>query len=254
MSRLLELFRNKKTEDKPEDSVRKSKTAAEVTWEYVKLFGSALIIALIIKTSLVEAYNIPSGSMEDTLMTGDFILGNKFIYGAKIPLLPVRLPSLDEPEPGDIVIFKFPSNPEVNYIKRCIAGPGQIVEIRNKRVYVDSLLIEDPEYSKHTDQRVKNRSAYDGMRDNFGPYEVPEGHYFVMGDNRDNSYDSRFWGCVPRSNILGSAMIVHFSWAPDSNAPDIDLGQPLSVLESLAYNITHFPNRVRWGRIGSIVR
>lgn len=255
MSRLLDIIRHKNTKKESEEPVQQSKSAAEVTWEYVKLFGSALIIALIIKTSLVEAYNIPSGSMEDTLMTGDFILGNKFIYGAKIPLLPVRLPSLDEPEPGDIVIFKFPMNPEVNYIKRCIAGPGQVVEIRNKRVYVDSVMIEDPEYSKHTDRHVNARSTHNGgTRDNFGPYVVPDGNYFVMGDNRDNSYDSRFWGCVPRSYILGSAMIVHFSWAPDSNAPDIDIGQPLSVLESLAYNITHFPQRVRWGRIGDIVR
>lgn len=256
MSKLSELIWRKKNKEKAEEPVeiRRSKSAATIAWEYVKLFGSALIIALIIKTSLVEAYNIPSGSMEDTLMTGDFILGNKFVYGAKIPLLPVRLPSLDEPEPGDIVIFKFPSNPDVNYIKRCIAGPGQVVEIRNKRVYVDSMLIDDPEHSKHTDRRVKSRSAYDGMRDNFGPYVVPDGHYFVMGDNRDNSYDSRFWGCVPRSNILGSAMIVHFSWAPDSNAPNVKISEPLSVLESLAYNITHFPTRVRWGRIGSIIR
>ncbi len=230
-----------------------SKGIGAITWEYVKLFGSALLIALVIKTSLVEAYNIPSGSMEDTLMTGDFILGNKFIYGAKIPLLPIRLPALSEPEPGDIVIFKFPLNMSQNYIKRCIAGPGQVVEIRNKKVYVDGRLIEEPEFSKHTDNRVRARGSYDSSRDNFGPLEVPEGQFFVMGDNRDNSYDSRFWGCVPRENILGSAILVHFSWKQDENAPDVSLRNPMSLLESIAYNLGHFHERVRWGRIGDIV-
>ncbi len=229
------------------------KSTKRVIWEYVKLFGSALIIALIIKTSLVEAYNIPSGSMENTLMTGDFILGNKFIYGAKVPLLPLKLPALADPEPGDIIIFKFPGNPEINYIKRCIAGPGQTVEIRNKRVYVDGELVRDPVDSKHTDKYIKPRSAIDGARDNFGPVTVPDGQYFMMGDNRDRSYDSRFWGFVPRENILGEAMIVHFSWAPDSTAPEVDWGHPMTVLESLAYNITHFNKRVQWHRIGHII-
>ena len=243
--------------DMPDETVTEKtvpKAVRTVIWEYVKLFGSALIIALIIKTSLVEAYNIPSGSMEDTLMTGDFILGNKIIYGAKVPLLPFRLPAFADPEPGDIVIFKFPENPDVNYIKRCVAGPGQIVEIRNKRVYVDGVLMKDPEDSKHTDKRIKPRSALDGARDNFGPITVPDGQYFMLGDNRDNSYDSRFWGFVPRENILGEAMIVHFSWAPDGSAPEVDWGHPMTIFESLAHNATHFNERVQWSRIGQIVR
>jgi signal peptidase I len=230
-----------------------SKRIGTIIWEYVKLFGSALIIALIIKTSLVEAYNIPSGSMEDTLMTGDFILGNKFIYGAKIPLLPVHLPAIEDPKPGDIVIFKFPRNPEVNYIKRCIAGPGQTVEIKNKLVYVDGVLVHDPADSKHTDSRVKPENSLEGVRDNFGPVIVPDGHYFMLGDNRDNSYDSRFWGFVPRSYIMGEAMVVHFSWVPDSHAPSVNWADPISIIRSLSYNVVHFPERVRWGRIGHIV-
>ncbi len=229
------------------------RSVGKVAWEYVKLFGSALVIALVIKTSLVEAYNIPSASMEDTLMTGDFILGNKFIYGAKIPLLPIRLPALRDPEPGDIVIFKYPKNPDQNYIKRCIAGPGQMIEIRNKRVYVDGRLVEDPEFAKHTDRSVRARGSYDATRDNYGPERVPDGSYFVMGDNRDNSSDSRFWGFVPRENILGNAMVVHFSWKEDENAPDISLDNPLSILESIAYNVGHFYERVGWNRIGRIV-
>ena len=229
------------------------RTIGSVVWDYTKLFGSALIIALIIKTSLVEAYNIPSGSMEDTLMTGDFILGNKFIYGAKIPLLPLHLPALSDPKPEDVVIFKFPSNPDQNYVKRCIAGPGQTVELRDKKVFIDGKLVEDPEYSKHTDKRIKPRSGSNGSRDNYGPYTVPEGHYFMLGDNRDNSYDSRVWGCVPRSNILGRAMIIHFSWAPDNCAPAIDWHDPLSIFKSLVYNVANFHKRVKWNRIGQTV-
>ena len=229
------------------------KTVGGIAWEYVKLFGSALLIALVIKTSLVEAYNIPSASMEDTLMTGDFILGNKFVYGAKVPLLPLRLPALRDPSPGDVVIFKYPKNPDQNYIKRCIAGPGQVVEIRDKRVYVDGELVIDPKFSKHTDRKIRPRGSYDAIRDNFGPMRVPEGNYFVMGDNRDNSSDSRFWGFVPRDNILGNAMLVHFAWKHDGNAPDVSLGNPLSLFESLVYNIGHFHERVGWERIGRIV-
>ncbi len=224
-----------------------------IVWDYVKLFGSALIIALIIKTSLVEAYNIPSGSMEDTLMSGDFILGNKFIYGAKIPLLPLHLPALAEPKPGDVVIFKFPANPDVNYIKRCVAGPGQVVEIRDKSVYVDGVKVPDPECSKHTDFHIKPRSSYDGSRDNYGPFTVPDGNFFMLGDNRDNSYDSRFWGCVPRRNILGRAMVVHFSWMPDDEAPRVSWVHPTSVVQSLVYNVVNFTDRVRWKRIGHLV-
>jgi signal peptidase I len=232
----------------------KPRSVGNVFWEYVKLFGSALIIALVIKTSLVEAYNIPSSSMEATLMSGDFILGNKFIYGAKIPLLPFSLPAISDPKPGDIVIFKFPDNPSVNYIKRCIAGPGQTVEVRNKRVYVDGVLTEDPEFALHTDPRIRPRNAIDGSRDNFGPVTVPDGHYFMMGDNRDHSFDSRFWGFVPRQNVLGRAMLVHFSWAPDDSAPEIDWTRPKSIIESLAYNISHFNDRVKWDRIGRIIQ
>ena len=228
------------------------KRKKSVLREYVESFAVALILALIIKCSVVEAYKIPSGSMEDTLLIGDFLLANKFIYGSKIPLLPIRLPALREPKPGDIVIFKYPKNPKVNYIKRCVAVEGQTVEIRNKVLYVDGKKIPNPPWGKHTDPRSRPKGR--DPRDNFGPYKVPQGYLFMMGDNRDNSADSRYWGSLPRELVLGKAMIIHWSWNSDPNAPVITSKDLLSLPKNILYNIIHFPKRVRWNRIGDIIR
>ena len=228
------------------------KRKKSVLREYVESFAVALILALIIKCSVVEAYKIPSGSMEDTLLIGDFLLANKFIYGAKVPLLPVHLPALREPKPGDIVIFKYPRNPKVNYIKRCVAVEGQTVEIKDKVLYVDRKRIPDPALGKHTNPHVRPKGR--DSRDNFGPYEVPKGYLFMMGDNRDNSADSRYWGPLPRELVLGKAMIIHWSWAADPNAPVVTSEDLLSLPKNVFYNIIHFPNRVRWNRIGDIIR
>ena len=179
--------------------------------EYAESLVIALILALIIKTSLVEAYKIPSGSMEDTLLVGDFLLANKFIYGSKIPLIDAHLPAVREPKPGDVIIFKFPLNLKQNYIKRLIATQGQTVEIKNKQVFVDGKLVSLPAKGKYTDP-----IPHTPGRDNFGPVTVPPGKLFVMGDNRDNSYDSRFWGFLDRKLVLGKAMILHWSWNPDA--------------------------------------
>ena len=231
---------------------KEKKTALMIVREYVESFGVALIMALIIKCSVVEAYKIPSGSMEDTLLVGDFLLANKFIYGSKIPLLPFHLPALREPKPGDIVIFKYPQNQKVNYIKRCVATEGQIVEIKNKVLYVDGKIFPDPSHAKYTD--ISNRAPGRDPRDNFGPYRVPKGHLFMMGDNRDNSADSRYWGPLPRELVLGEAMLIHWSWAPDPNAPIISAVDPLSIPKNIGYNIVHFPQRVRWNRILNVIR
>jgi signal peptidase I len=232
-----------------QDSHKRKKS---VLREYAESFAVALILALIIKCSVVEAYKIPSGSMEDTLLIGDFLLANKFIYGAKIPLLPVHLPALREPKPGDIVIFKYPRNPKVNYIKRCVAVEGQTVEIREKVLYVDGKRVPDPAMGKYTDSHFRPKGR--DPRDNFGPYEVPQGYLFMMGDNRDNSADSRYWGPLPRELVLGKAMIIHWSWAADPSAPLVTSKDLTSLPRNIFYNVIHFPNRVRWNRIGDIIR
>jgi len=236
---------------------QKTKTKKEIKKksilrEYVEAFAVALVLALIIKCSVVEAYKIPSSSMEDTLLIGDFLLANKFIYGSKIPLIPVHLPALREPKPGDIVIFKYPGDTKINYIKRCVALGGQVVEIKDKVLYVDGKIFRDSTKLKHTDPTIYPSGA--GVRDNFGPYRVPKGYLFMMGDNRDNSSDSRFWGPLDRKLILGQAMIIHWSWAADPQAPIISWYNPLTLLESIGYNIVHFLQRVRWTRIGHLIK
>ncbi len=220
-------------------------------YEYVKSLGIALLLAYVIKTSIVEAYKIPSSSMEDTLLVGDFLLANKFIYGAQVPFTEWKLPGLSDPQPGDVVIFRYPLDPETNYIKRCVATAGQVVEIRDKILYVDGRRFPDPEYSKHTDRRIIDDPAI--ARDNFGPYRVPANTIFAMGDNRDNSSDSRFWGPVPLKLVQGEAILVHWSWTPDIEAPEITLADLGSIPRSVAYNLIHFFNRVRWSRLGHLI-
>lgn len=226
---------------------------AHTLWEYAKSLGIALILAFVIKTSVVEAYKIPSSSMEDTLLIGDFLLANKFVYGSRLPLIDVRLPAIRDPQPGDIVIFKYPKNPSQNYIKRCVAVGGQTVEIKNKVLYVDGQISRLPETGKFT---AGNQflPASQSVRDNFGPFKVPEGHFFMMGDNRDNSSDSRYWGTVSRDLILGEAMIIHWSWADDEHAPNWTWSNPVQVVNAAIYNAAHFVDRVRWKRIGRIIR
>ncbi len=230
----------------------KKKRKKSTFQEYLESIIIAVLLAFVIKTSIVEAYRIPTGSMEDTLLVGDFLLANKFIYGARLPLIGVRLPALQNPHPGQVVIFKYPLDRKTNYIKRVVATEGQVVEIKDKRLYVDGKLVPDPTHSKHTDLREIPRGT--NNRDNFGPVRVPQGYIFVMGDNRDNSYDSRFWGFLDRKLIRGEAMIIHFSWKPDSSAPKLFWDNPLSAIHLLFYNLIHSPWRIRWKRIGHLIR
>lgn len=236
------------------DKIKKQGDILDFIWENFKSLGIAIILALVIKTSIVEAYKVPTGSMEDTILVGDFILANKFVYGARLPVVDWRLPAVHDIKPGDVVIFKYPLDPSTNYIKRCVAGPGDVVELKDKVVYVNGKVFPNPPDSKFTDARIRKR-PYDHQdsRDNWGPHRVPDDCYFMMGDNRDNSSDSRYWGFVPRNLILGEAMLIHWSWKPDNNSPQASLRDPLSVPELFVYNIVHFFSRVRWGRLLSTV-
>ncbi len=221
-----------------------------VTVEYLKAILLAFAIALVIRTFIVQAFRIPSGSMEDTLLVGDFLLANKFIYGARIPFIGIRLPAVREPEPGDVVIFQYPRDPSRDYIKRIVAGPGQSVEIKDKKLYVDGALTRDPPQAKYIDPVVR-RNFMAHTRDNYGPVRVPKDSYFVMGDNRDSSEDSRYWGFLKRDLIRGKASVLYWSWAPDAHVPEYD---NLSSLPGIAlYNLLHFPSRTRWRRIGVLV-
>ncbi len=236
-------------------------TVADTLWDNFKQIFIAVILAVIIKTSIVEAYKIPSQSMEDTLLVGDFLLANKFVYGARLPLLDWRLPAVSKPEPGEVVIFLFPRDGETKYIKRCVAGPGDTVEVKNKILYVNGTEFPMPVNGKFNDTTddgeviilPRTRGGIDS-RDNYGPYVVPDRCYFMMGDNRDNSYDSRFWGVVPYDLILGEAILVHWSW-DDSiyPSPEVSVTDPLSVPRMFIYNAVHFFAKVRWGRLFDII-
>lgn len=194
---------------------------------------TALIIVIIIKTFIIQNFKIPSGSMEDTLLIGDRLFAVKFLYGTKIPFTNVRVFKIRDPEPGDVIVFKYPLDPSKPYIKRCIAVGGQTVEIRNKKVYVDGELQELPEEAKFIDRNVL--PADFGPRDNYPPTKIPEGNLFVMGDNRDNSNDSRYWDFVPYENLRGKALFLYGSYDPDV---------PI-------YDIVH---KVRWNRILDIIK
>ena len=191
--------------------------------EYIEAIVLAIILTVVIRGLVIQAFRIPTGSMEDTLQVGDFLFVNKMIYGSEIDIgwqgqrfVYFRFPAIREPKQGDIILFRFPEDPARDFIKRCVAVGGQQVEIRDKVLYVDGKPREEP-YVVHKDPRTIPPDT--NGRDNFGPYVVPQGHLFMMGDNRDNSHDSRFWGALPRNLVKGQAMILYWSWDEDRRMP-----------------------------------
>ena len=223
-------------------------------------YGSSILIAvglaLLIRSTVVQAFYIPSGSMEDTLFVGDYLLANKFVYGApvEIPALSeplFRLPALRDPEPGDIVIFRSKTEVGRDLIKRCVAVGGQVVEVRDKQLYVDGVPFELPPEGKFMDPR--RLPATVSPRDNFKPYRVPDDHYFMMGDNRDNSNDSRMFGPVPRRLIKGKAMIIY--WSSHLVEGPLYTGLPQLLLDAgnFALNLHTLPFRSRYSRLGTVI-
>lgn len=203
-------------------SGRKKKSAFR---EYAEAILIALLLALVIRTFVVQAFKIPSGSMEPTLEIGDHILVNKFIYGMKIPFTSIHLFPLEKPQRGDVIVFIYPLDTSKDFIKRVVAVEGDTVRIINKKLYINGSEVPDP----HAVYREETLfSAEVQKRDNFGPVSVPEGNLFVLGDNRDRSLDSRFWGFVPLGDVRGKAFIIYWSW--DSQG-----------------------TTVRWSRIGDLI-
>lgn len=193
---------------------RKRKSNIRETIEAVVV---AFLIALVIRTFVIQAFKIPSGSMIPTLLVGDHILVNKFLLGTPvdIPFTNItlfRMPGLRKAQRGDIIVFKYPEDPKRDFIKRVIGVGGDVVMSKDKNVYVNGRRLVEP-YTQHVDEDIKP-GQFD-KRDNFGPVVVPGGEVFVMGDNRDQSYDSRFWGFVDDSEIKGKAVIIYWSWDSD---------------------------------------
>jgi signal peptidase I len=187
-----------------------------VVREYVEAALWALALTLLLRAFVVQAFRIPSPSMEPTLQVGDFLFVNKFEFGARVPFSSWRLPGLRAPRAGDVIVFQFPPDPSKDYIKRVVATSGQTLEIRDKTVFVDGVAAREP-FVQHRDPTVRP-GGYD-FRDNYGPYTVPAGHLFMMGDNRDDSYDSRFWGPLDFDLVKGRAMFIYWSWDSEQGGP-----------------------------------
>ena len=194
--------------------------------EYLEAIVLAIILTVVIRGLVVQAFRIPTSSMENTLQIGDFLFVNKMVYGSEIDvgfaghqLVYHRFPAIREPKPGDVIVFRYPDDPSRDFIKRCVAVGGQTVELRDKVLYVDGQAQEEP-FAIHKDPRVLPRET--SPRDNFGPFVVPQGQLFMMGDNRDNSHDSRFWGGLPRTLVKGQAMILYWSWDADRRLPRLE--------------------------------
>jgi len=230
-----------KRREKAEDSVRGAGVVAHrddsneiykepKIVEYAHSFFPVILIVLILRSFIVEPFRIPSNSMMPTLLTGDFILVNKFSYGIRLPVLNTKIIGVSEPERGDVVVFRYPKNPSIDYIKRVVGLPGDQIRYKNKQLYINTKLIKQD--FKGTYEGVGSGIMMTGanlfaeqldkanheilidsrrqMREmNF---TIPEGQYFVMGDNRDNSNDSRFWGTVPEKNLVGKAFLIWMNW------------------------------------------
>jgi signal peptidase I len=232
--------------------VNKRSVSLEFYWEWAKIGFVSITLFLLLRTFIVEAYKIPSGSMEGTLLVGDFLLVNKLVYGAEVPLTGRRLPALRQPKRGDVIVFEFPDDRTKSYVKRLVGLPGDTLAMRDAILIRDGVALAEP-YVTHSDPDadpvweefnwqssflVKTAGAamlYHPSRNNWGPLVVPQGRYFVLGDNRDNSSDSRFWGFVPDSLLRGRPEVVYFSFSPDSS-------------DDFAWL-----TRVRWTRLGERV-
>lgn len=226
-------------------------------WEWAKVFPAAVLLFLVLRTFFVEAYKIPSGSMEKTLLVGDFLLVNKLVYGAEIPFAGRRLPAIRAPKHGDVIVFEFPVDPSKNFVKRLVGLPGDTLAMRDGRLLRNGAP-QAEQYVEHTEPGVdpvndefrwqrghlvntavaanSDAMGYRPSRNNWGPLVVPAHHFFVLGDNRDNSLDSRYWGFVSDSLLRGTPLVVYYSFSPDSAAT------------------LPWITRIRWGRLGSVVR
>jgi signal peptidase I len=225
-----------------------------VVREYFESIVIAVILALFVRTWVVQAFKIPTGSMENNLLIGDHLLVNKFIFGptplaigrAVLPVRPIRR--------GDIVVFKYPDEPDRDFIKRVIGLPGETIELKNKKVYVNGQPLDEARYVHFLtppSNDYQEVTSYD-VRERFGPVTVPPDQYFVMGDNRDNSQDSRYWGFLPRSYVKGKALLIY--WSYESGREDyLDEGLFASI-KRMGSVVTHFFTKTRWERLFRQIR
>ena len=249
---------------------RAPRTTGQIAWDWTKSIGAAVILFLVLRTFLVQTFVITSSSMEDTLLVGDFLILSKLAYGPEIPFTGVHLPGYTDPEAGDVVVFRPPHDPDLDVVKRLVGTPGDTLRMRDKQLFINGEPRPEP-YAQHSDTvgdmahpwmrwqcgesvmlspdisgsfRVPQDYVGEGTngpecrptRDNWGPVVVPPGHYFLMGDNRDDSVDSRYWGFLEGDRIRGEALMIYYSYNPR-------LLRPLAFLRN-----------IRPGRIGDVIR
>lgn len=221
--------------------------------EYYEPLLIAIIFVNFVRIFAFQAFKIPSGSMEDNLKVGDHIIVNKFVFGANASAVLEKLFPMRTIRRGDIIVFRFPENPEQDYVKRVVALPGETLEIRGKKLLIDGKPLDEP-YVIHEDKQIFPAPGEHAFlpepwrsRDHFGPVKIKDGHYFTMGDNRDHSHDSRYWGPVDRSLIKGRAFMVYWSFEPVVR-PVSGAGQTRERLRELGSVVQHFFSRTRWHR------
>jgi signal peptidase I len=219
--------------------------------EYFELITETAVFVFFVMTFVVQAFQIPTGSMEPTLLVGDFLLVNKLVYTT--PATSIERAVLPRKDIGrqDIVVFKYPNELSKDFVKRVIALEGETVEIRDKQVFINGTAIDDP-HKVHGDEHVNSKDDFyqydDIIRDNFRPVVVPAGHCFVMGDNRDNSMDSRYWGFLPMSYIKGKPWIIYFSYRAERDA-----WQKTGFRDRMKKLVSFIP-KARWRRFFKIIR
>lgn len=229
-------------------------TREPILVEYARSFLPVLLVVLLLRSFLVEPFRIPSGSMMPTLLVGDFIMVNKYAYGLRLPVLKTRLVDIDSPRRGDVAVFRFPKDPSIDYIKRVVGVPGDVIGYYDKRVHINGVPVAQTYLERYSGVgsgvtmsgaevrledlgEVEHRLLIDPNKPTqFGEITVPEGYYFVLGDNRDNSNDSRFWGLVPEQNLVGRAFMIWMSWDDLSGC-----------------GIVTFWRCIAWDRIGTII-
>jgi signal peptidase I len=225
--------------------------------EYLESVVVAIILALFIRTFAVQAFKIPSGSMEDTLKIGDHLLVNKLVYSPSAGPLESALLGKKEIQRGHVVVFKFPEDPSRDFIKRVVGLPGEKVEIRDKKVYIDEKLLEESAYAHFQAPRLRRDDPEydmggDHRGENWGPEVVPEGQLFVMGDNRDNSRDSRYWGYLPIDQVKGRALLIYWSW--ESRRDDYERTNVWDNVKDLLGVVWNFRKGTRWDRFFRVIR
>jgi signal peptidase I len=234
--------------------VKKKARWMESLWENVKSLAMVLAAVLLIRAVVVEATVVPTGSMQNTILIGDHLFLDKILYGPQIPFTDVRLPAIKNYKRGDVIAFRYPVDPSIVFVKRLIGMPGDTIQVKQKELYVNGNLVQEP-CVIHRDSQVYPDSEWipreARIRDNFGPVTVPPDHYFDMGDNRDESLDGRYWGFVPKENMVGEPIFVYWSF----DAPT-DVWTATDISDRIRGDVdilVHFFTRTRWSRMGRIV-